>query len=220
MQCCIHDVSSHLEKCNTSELMSFNICIQYFMHRTLPSVKMPHFLWFSTARKIQINRCQSANLPNKASMTQKSWCTLFALIIPKQTGHFSCCDMIKIQLTCVSWQFSSVKCFCGCVCVCVRVAVDQSCARCSRTLSFSSGDETQSTWVKTTFGYFSCHRRQTKAHFGPSKGFLSSRSADARPNMGIGSAAILHSPRLLSEILHLVADRTRNTHMHTQKGWG
>ena len=52
----------------------------------------------------------------------------------------------------------------------------------------------QSTSHKTTFGYFSCDRRQTKAHFGPSKCFLSSRSTDAHPNMAIGSATTLHSP--------------------------
>lgn len=52
----------------------------------------------------------------------------------------------------------------------------------------------QSTSHKTTFGYFSCDRRQTKAHFGPSKCFLSYRSTDAHPNMARGSATTLHSP--------------------------
>lgn len=61
---------------------------------------------------------------------------------------------------------------------------------------FSPGNVAlQSTSVETTFGYFSCATRQTKAHFGPSKCFsLGSRATDAQPNMVRGSAAGTSQP--------------------------
>lgn len=85
---------------------------------------------------------------------------------------------------------------------CVRVPVDHSLGRWSRNLFFcvnfffSLGNVAlQSTSVETTFGYFSCATRQTKAHFGPSKCFsLGSRATDAQPYMVRGSAAGTSQP--------------------------
>lgn len=51
--------------------------------------------------------------------------------------------------------------------------------------------------------------------------FLSSRSADAHPNMAIGSAVTLHWPRLLSEISQLRAHRaTEKQGFWAKCNWG
>lgn len=71
-----------------------------------------------------------------------------------------------MQFTCVSWQFSSVFCSCVCQSSCgSKLNTQQQVAVCS------SESVTQSTSLKTTFGYFSWDRRQTKAHFGRWKCF-------------------------------------------------
>lgn len=134
----------------------------YWCLTRLTTLQIPNYFQL---QEIEINRCQSTT----ALMGQNGWrtskwvCSEHSL--PKRSSFTLFSNIKMLPVSPDSFPVSNVF-----AAACVWLPPDQIAAGCNRSLS-SSLDVMQSTSLAATFGVFSCHRRQTKAHFGASKRF-------------------------------------------------
>lgn len=122
-----------------------------------------------------------------------------------------------MYITCVSWQFSSVKCF-----LLLRVSdflwIKALVSATGRSFFLSERDAINFGGSET-FGDLSCHRRQTdKSSFGCFE-MLSGAQAPPMLTQIWPKEAALRWPRLLSEISHVWVDGTTHWMVDAECNW-